>query len=226
MPVEVNSAAVRWSNVQLPGRADASGDLPGAIRAEVSRDHSNRGNEPGAGRCPFKHRNRRPHPMKDRTNEEGIAPRCAAAATDKPTENARRRGALESRDGEKHGTPQERIMIEEILEPENFAAAWKRVRANKGAPGIDGMTVADFPAFARENWPRISKAIMEGRYRPAPVRRAWVPKPDGSKRPLGIPTVLDRVIQQAVAQALSLLFEVDFSENSHGLPSLRSCHAS
>ena len=117
-------------------------------------------------------------------------------------------------------------MIEEILEPENFAAAWKRVRANKGAPGIDGMTVADFPAFARENWPRISKAIMEGRYRPAPVRRAWVPKPDGSKRPLGIPTVLDRVIQQAVAQALSPLFEVDFSENSHGLPSLRSCHAS
>ena len=80
--------------------------------------------------------------MKDRTNEEGIDP-----ATDKPTDNARRRGELESRGGEKHGTPQERTMIEEILEPENLSAAWKRVKRNKGAPGIDGMTVEDFPAF-------------------------------------------------------------------------------
>ena len=149
--------------------------------------------------------------MKGRTNEEGIDP-----VTDKPTDNARRRGALESRDGEKHGAPQERNMIEEILEPENFGAAWKRVRANKGAPGIDGMTVGDFLDFARKEWPRISTAIMKGKYQPAPVRRSWIAKPDGSKRPLGIPTVLDRVIQQAVAQVLGPLFEVDFSENSHG----------
>ena len=149
--------------------------------------------------------------MKDRTNEEGIDP-----ATDKPTEDARRRGELESRDGEKHGAPQERTMIEEILEPENLSAAWKRVKRNKGAPGIDGMTVEDFPAFSREHWPRIAVAIREGNYRPAPVRRAWIPKPDGTKRPLGIPTVLDRVIQQAIAQVLGPLFEADFSEHSHG----------
>ena len=149
--------------------------------------------------------------MKGRTNEEGIDP-----ATDKPTENARRRGELESRDGKKNGAPQERTMIEEILDPENFAQAWKRVRANKGAPGIDGMTVGDFPAFARKEWSRIATAIREGRYRPAPVRRAWISKPDGSKRPLGIPTVLDRVIQQAVAQTLGPLFEADFSDHSHG----------
>ena len=149
--------------------------------------------------------------MKDRTNEEGIDP-----ATDKPTDNARRRGELESRGGEKHGTPQERTMIEEILEPENLSAAWKRVKRNKGAPGIDGMTVEDFPAFARENWLRIATAIREGNYRPAPVKRAWIPKPDGSKRPLGIPTVLDRVIQQATAQVMGPLFEADFSEHSHG----------
>ena len=68
---------------------------------------------------------------------------------------------------------------------QNLARAWKRVKANKGAPGIDGMTVADFPAFAREHWPRIASAIREGTYRPAPVRRVWIPKPDGSKRPLG-----------------------------------------
>ena len=128
-------------------------------------------------------------------------------------------------------------MIEEILEPENLAAAWKRVKANKGAPGIDGMTVGDFPAFARGHWPRIAIAIWEGTYRPAPVKRAWIdslrsplaghssgvsvslrsaPKPDGTKRPLGIPTVLDRMIQQAIAQVLGPLFEADFSEHSHG----------
>jgi RNA-directed DNA polymerase len=115
-------------------------------------------------------------------------------------------------------------MIEEILEPENLAAAWQRVKANKGAPGIDGMTIEDFPAFAREHWPRIATAIREGNYRPAPVRRVWIPKPDGSKRPLGIPTVLDRVIQQAVAQVLGPLFEAGFSEHSHGYRPGRSAH--
>jgi RNA-directed DNA polymerase len=157
--------------------------------------------------------------MKGRTNKEGIDP-----ATDKPTENARARGELESRDGEKNGTPQERNMIEEILDPENFAQAWKRVRANKGAPGIDGMTIGDFPAFAREQWPRISTAIRNGTYRPAPVRRVMIPKADGTERSLGIPTVLDRVIQQAVAQVLSLLFEVNFSDHSHGYRPGRSAH--
>lgn len=157
--------------------------------------------------------------MKDRTKEEGVNP-----VADKPTEDARRRGELESRDGEKHGIPQERYMIEDILEPENLAQAWKRVKANKGASGIDGMTVEDFPAFAREHWPRIAIAIRNGTYHPARVRRVFIPKPDGNKRPLGIPTVLDRVIQQAVAQVLSPLFEVDFSEHSYGYRPGRSAH--
>ncbi len=157
--------------------------------------------------------------MKDRTNEEGIDP-----VTDGPTDDARRRGESESRHGEKHGAPQERTMIDEILEPENLAQAWQRVKANQGAPGIDGMTVEDFPAFAREHWPRIATAIREGNYRPAPVRRVWIPKPDGTKRPLGIPTVLDRVIQQAVAQVLGPLFEADFSEHSYGYRPGRSAH--
>ena len=123
---------------------------------------------------------------------------------DKPTDDARRRGALESRDGGKHGAPQERNMIEEILELErpkgaiatsiqceaiphrrsqNLAQARKRVKANKGAPGIDGMTVGDFPAYAREYWPRISTAIREGNYRPASVHRVFIPKPDGTQCP-------------------------------------------
>jgi RNA-directed DNA polymerase len=90
------------------------------------------------------------------------------------------------------------------------------VKVNKGAPGIDSMTVGDFPAFAREHWPRIATAIGNGTYRPAPVRRVMIPKSDETQRPLGIPTVLDRVIQQAVAQVLGPLFEVGFSEHSHG----------
>ena len=157
--------------------------------------------------------------MKDRTNEEGIDP-----VTDGPTDNARRRGESESHCGGKHGAPQERTMIEQILEPQNLSEAWKRVRRNKGAPGIDGMTVEDFPAFAREHWPRIATAIRKGNHRPAPVRRVWIPKPDGTPRPLGIPTVLDRVIQQAVAQVLGPLFEADFSEHSHGYRPGRSAH--
>ena len=157
--------------------------------------------------------------MKDRTNEEGIDP-----VTDGPTDDARRRGESESRHGGKYGAPQERTMIEEILEPENLAQAWQRVKANQGAPGIDGMTVEDFPAFAREHWPRIATAIREGTYHPAPVRRVFIPKPDGTERPLGIPTVLDRMIQQAVAQTLSPLFEAGFSEHSYGYRPGRSAH--
>ncbi|HEY5704929.1 MAG TPA: hypothetical protein VIS96_05080 [Terrimicrobiaceae bacterium] len=89
-----------------------------------------------------------------------------------------------------------------------------QVKANKGAPGIDGMTVEAFPAFCREHWPRIRTAILEGTYRPAPVRRVFIPKPDGTQRPLGVPTVLDRMIQQAMAQVLGPLFEGGFSEHS------------
>ena len=157
--------------------------------------------------------------MKGRTDKEGGDP-----VTDKPADDASVRGELESRDGGKHGTPQERTMIEQILDPQNLAAAWKRVKANKGAPGVDGMTIDSFPAFAREHWPRIAHDLMEGTYRPAPVRRVWIPKPDGSKRPLGVPTVLDRVIQQAIAQVLGPLFEAGFSEHSHGFRPGRSAH--
>lgn len=114
-------------------------------------------------------------------------------------------------------------MMERILAPENLAEAWKRVKANKGAPGIDGMTIEAFPAFCREHWPRIRQAIQEGLYGPAPVRRVFVPKPDGSQRPLGVPTVLDRVIQSracGMAQVLGPVFEPGFSEHSYGLPAL------
>ena len=87
-------------------------------------------------------------------------------------------------------------LLERILSTENIGLAWKRVRANKGAPGIDGITIEEFPFTFRECWPEIRSAILEGIYIPSPVQRVEIPKPDGSTRPLGIPTVLDRVIQQ------------------------------
>jgi RNA-directed DNA polymerase len=115
-------------------------------------------------------------------------------------------------------------MMERILSPENLRQAWKRVKANKGAPGVDGMTVEAFPEFCREHWPRICQAIETGTYNPGPVRRVFIPKPDGTLRPLGVPTVLDRVIQQAVAQMLNPVFEPEFSEHSYGFREGRNAH--
>lgn len=156
--------------------------------------------------------------MKGRTEEEGFDP-----VKDGRVDTASLRGSAGSLSGGKNGNPRAREM-ERILAPENLRLAWKRVKANKGAPGIDGMTVEAFPAFAREHWPRIRAALLEGTYRPAAVRRVWIPKPDGSKRPLGVPTVLDRVIQQAVAQVLTPSFEAEFSEHSYGFREGRNAH--
>lgn len=99
----------------------------------------------------------------------------------------------------------------------NILAAWKRVRANKGAAGIDGMSIDDFPAWAKEgNWKRIMTELHSGHYQPSPVRRVEIDKPDGGKRQLGIPTVIDRIIQQAIAQVLTPIFDPTFSNNSFG----------
>ena len=92
-----------------------------------------------------------------------------------------------------------------MLDGANLSLAWKQVKANKGAPGIDGMTIDDFPAFARQHWERIRSQLSEGTYAPAPVRRVFIPKPDGSQRPLGVPTVLDCLkLLREISQAVSL----------------------
>lgn len=115
----------------------------------------------------------------------------------------------------KHGTSL-LDLLERILCPENLQQAWSRVKANGGAAGVDGMTIAQFPAFARQHWRKIRSRLIEGTYHPAPVRRVFIPKPNGDLRPLGIPTVLDRVIQQAIAQILTPLFDPHFSTHSYG----------
>ena len=115
-------------------------------------------------------------------------------------------------------------LLEEILNRENLLAAWKRVKRNAGAAGIDGMKIVDFPDFLRQHWETIRQKLLDGSYAPSPVRRVEIPKADGTKRPLGIPTVLDRVIQQAMAQILTPIYEPVFSEHSYGFRPARSAH--
>ena len=108
-------------------------------------------------------------------------------------------------------------LFEQMLQPANFQQAWKRVRANKGAAGVDGMSIDDFPAWAKSgSWLDVKEQLRSGTYKPQPVRRVEIDKPDGGKRQLGIPTVIDRVIQQAIAQVLTPIFDPLFSENSFG----------
>ena len=115
--------------------------------------------------------------------------------------------------------------MEEVLSRENMARALKRVKANKGAAGVDDMTVDNLESYLKEHWLRLRKELMEGTYKPMPVRRVMIPKPDGGERPLGIPTVLDRLIQQAIHQVMSPLFEKNFSESSYGYRPGKSAQA-
>lgn len=115
-------------------------------------------------------------------------------------------------------------LIERVVERENMKEAYRRVKGNKGAAGIDKMTVDDLAPFLRENWPQIKEQILRGEYKPRAVKRVEIDKADGGKRLLGIPTVLDRLIQQALHQILSPLFEEDFSQHSYGFRPLKSAH--
>ena len=105
-------------------------------------------------------------------------------------------------------------LLARVLERDNLQRALKRVRQNKGAPGTDGMSVDELPEYLLHHWLDIKADILAGRYRPQPVRRVEIPKPDGRKRMLGIPTVLDRFIQQATAQIVQAQWEPHFHDHS------------
>ena len=115
-------------------------------------------------------------------------------------------------------------LMEAVLWPANLHRAWRRVKSNRGAPGIDGLRIEDFPAYVRERWPAIRQSLYDGRYQPQPVRRVIIPKTGGGERALGIPTVLDRVIQQAIAQVMTPIFDPEFSASSYGFRPKRSAH--
>ena len=115
-------------------------------------------------------------------------------------------------------------LLDAALTRENLHAAWKRVKANKGAAGVDGLDIEHTQRLLQTKWPQIRQELLAGRYRPAPVRRVMIPKPDGSQRELGIPTVVDRLIQQALLQVLQPLIDPTFSDHSHGFRPGRRAH--
>jgi RNA-directed DNA polymerase len=103
-----------------------------------------------------------------------------------------------------------------VLERDNLHKAYKQVRANKGTPGIDNISVEEFPEYARRHWGGVNTARLEGTYPPSPVKRVEIPKDSGVTRPLGIPMVMDLVIQQAISQVLTPVFDPHFSQDSFG----------
>lgn len=164
--------------VQLTLDSVLHGNMPDD-QAGVSRGHSSSAK-----------RDEGPNPVK------GKGPASSTIATN-PTGGANGRRVADKPDPDEH-------LLERILSRSNMTKAWERVKANKGAPGMDkdNMPIADFMAFAREQWEEIRASLFAGTYQPLPVKRVEIPKPTGGTRPLGIPTVLDRLIQQAIAQVL------------------------
>jgi len=115
-------------------------------------------------------------------------------------------------------------LLTQALASANMVKAWKRVKANRGSAGVDGRTIAETAAYLRTHWPRIRESLLNGSYRPEPVRRVQIPKPDGGMRELGIPTVTDRLIQQALLQVLQPKIDPTFSEHSYGFRPGRRAH--
>ena len=115
-------------------------------------------------------------------------------------------------------------LLRRMLTKENMQRAWKRVKANKGAAGVDGLDIERTAEYLKQAWPGIKEGVLSGTYRPSPVRRVGIPKPDGGERELGIPTVTDRLIQQALLQVLQPLLDPTFSEHSHGFRPGRRAH--
>jgi len=115
-------------------------------------------------------------------------------------------------------------LMEEVCQRENLVRALQRVKANKGSPGIDGMRVEELTDYLKEHGPRIREQLLQGAYQPQPVKRVKIPKPGGGERPLGIPTVRDRLIQQVVMQVLQGSWDRTFSGHRYGFCPGRSAH--
>ena len=121
-------------------------------------------------------------------------------------------------------SPEISTLMTEVLVKENLKRALERVKRNKGAPGIDGMTVGELGVHLKANWPNIREQLVAGSYHPEPVKRVEIPKPDGRRRLLGIPTVTDRFIQQAIAQVVQRHWEPHFHPHSYGFRPGRNAH--
>jgi RNA-directed DNA polymerase len=154
-------------------------------------------------------------------DEKPQRPRSTAGGTGRCTGNERQAVAAI----EESTSPPTANLLEEILQRDNLLRALRRVRSNKGAPGVDGMTIDEVPELLMKEWPRIRRQLFDMRYKPSPVRIVEIPKPGGGgQRMLGIPTVLDRLLQQAILQVIGPIFDTGFSDASYGFRPGRSAH--
>ena len=151
-----------------------------------------------------------------------MRPACAEGTGQNPGEDALGAPVCPRAGG--ISNPESQQLLEQIVAPENMRRAWKQVKRNKGAPGVDGRTIDETASLLRNHYEEIKERLSNGTYQPQPVQRVEIPKPGGGVRRLGVPTVLDRLIQQAVYQVLSPLFEPGFSETSYGFRPGRSTH--
>lgn len=184
--------------VQLPLESLLHGNMS-ENRAGVSRGHSSS------------------PPVDEGPNpEQGKGPACSTSAMN-PSGGAVGRRVVGIPDPNEY-------LLERILSRPNMSLAWRQVKANRGVPGVDNMPIDDFMAYAHEHWTEIRSSIFAGTYKPLPVKRVEIPKATGGTRPLGIPAVLDRLIQQAIAQVLFPIFDPGFSEKSFGFRKGLSAH--
>lgn len=160
----------------------------------------------------------------ERKAEEGAGmhPACAEGTGRNPGEYAP--GAYVCPRAQGGSDPEAQDLLEQIIAPENMRRAWEQVKRNKGAPGVDGRSVDETAELLRKHWNEIKERLLSETYRPEPVLRVEIPKAGGGIRRLGVPTVLDRLIQQAVSQILNPLFDPGFSESSYGFRPGRSAH--
>ncbi|MDQ0191660.1 group II intron reverse transcriptase/maturase, partial [Alicyclobacillus cycloheptanicus] len=142
----------------------------------------------------------------------------------KPREAEERGPSSSSVQGQNPSCEDSTNLLERMLQRENMLQALKRVESNKGAPGVDGVTVEQLRSYVQTHWADIRQQLLAGTYKPQPVRRVEIPKPGGGMRKLGIPAVIDRLIQQALLQVLTPIFDPGFSPNSYGFRPGRNAH--
>ena len=151
-------------------------------------------------------------------------PKTSGPANRRRGESAKPDAGDEARLGRHESRDSGEALLDRALCRENMVMAWKRVKANRGSAGADGLSIADTVEYLKVHWPSLREALLSGTYRPTPVRRAMIPKADGSQRELGIPTVTDRLIQQALLQVLQPLIDPTFSDHSYGFRPGRRAH--
>lgn len=152
------------------------------------------------------------------TEAKGVAPENGSESSHRAVTAAKETPAGSSRKRKWHS------LIDKVYAPRNLQTAWERVQANAGAPGVDGVTIDQYAAHAPEWLAQLAQDLRAKTYQPRPVRRVFIPKSGGGRRPLGIPTVRDRIVQQALRQILEPIFEATFSNRSHGFRPGRGCH--